>query len=42
MGSENTWFLIPCNYLPLWLREEGEKKTLSKDKKECEMVISAR
>jgi hypothetical protein len=37
--SENAWFL---SYLPLWLREEGERKTLSKEEKECEMVISTR
>jgi hypothetical protein len=26
----------------LWLREEGERKTLSKKVNECEMSISAR
>jgi hypothetical protein len=36
--SESAYFL---SYLPSWLRE-GEKKTLSKEVKECEMVISTR
>jgi hypothetical protein len=37
--SERAYFL---SYLPSWLREEGEKKTLSKEVKECEMVINTR
>jgi hypothetical protein len=37
--NKNTYFL---SYLPSCLREEGERKTLSKEEKKYEMVIGAR
>jgi hypothetical protein len=35
---ENDWF---PSCLPLWFREEGERKTLSEKVKEYDMAISA-